>query len=89
PQWILVASDETMPVGCPSEMVIFTGQVEGEVDGVVADGLWKEYRVGFEKVAACIDEIDDLQQRGFADQVLRLVCAFNNVQPGMQVNDRA
>ena len=49
-----------MPVGCPSEMVIFTGQVEGEVDGVVADGLREKYRVLFEEVASCVNEIDDL-----------------------------
>lgn len=68
--------------------MILTVQSEGEVNGVMADGLRESYSVRVQEVFPGVDEVDDLQQRRLADRVLCLVSTFNNVHPGMQSDDR-
>ena len=58
------------------------------MNGVVADGLRESYSVRVQEVVPGVDEVDDLEQRGFADRVLCLVGTFNNVHPGMHGDDR-
>jgi len=69
-------------------MVLRTVQPEGEMDGVVADGLRESYSVRVQEVVPGVDEVDDWEQCGFADRVLCLVGTFDDVYPGMHGDDR-
>lgn len=64
--------------------MIFAACAQGEIDDVVPDGLRQCHRVRIEEVTPTINEVDDLQQGGFADRVLSPICTFNNVEPGME-----
>ncbi|WP_188358276.1 hypothetical protein [Corynebacterium pelargi] len=41
------------------------------------------------KLATTVDEVDDLHEGGFANRVLCIVGTFDDVQSGMELDDRA
>lgn len=59
-----------------------------EIDDVVSYRRGHRDRIRAQEITATVDEVDDLQNGGLADRVLRPVGAFDDVQPGMELNHR-